>query len=334
MPTLKAFRLNQRGKEGTPGNAVAATARWIGEMTLKEANKVYLPDYPYGVLSAHYHPGIQVAKAAELSFATDLTFEQFIDFLAMGIAGGVSPSGGGADKTWAFSHDVDDDPAPDTFTVELGNDDGTTAYGREVEYVFCKRFGIAASIDEVMKFTADLVGRQVTDGAVTGAIGVPAVWEPALANKLIVAVNDTWATLGNTPLTAKVIDMSLDVTTGLREGKYLSGNLYFEKYLFGPLAVDLTMTLEFDATADAEQELVRDRSLRFVRLDVLGSALGGSNNEIKIDLACFHAEDSIQELFSDRDGNDTVRLHLLGCYDPTGAHDVEFTVVNSLAAIP
>jgi hypothetical protein len=218
--------------------------------------------------------------------------------------------------------------------VELGNDDGSTPYGREVEYVFCKRLGISAAIDDVMKMTADLVGRQVTDAAVTGAIGIPSAWEPALTDKLVVYMDSSWVTLGSTPLTAKVIDMNLDVVTGLREGKYLSGALYFDKYLFGPLAVDLTMTLEFDATADAEQEYVRDRTRRFVRLDVLGSALGGSNKEIFIDLSCIHAEDSIQDLFTDRDGNDTVKLHLLGAYDPTGAHDVEFTVVNSLAAIP
>ena len=57
MPTIKVFRKNQRGLEGTPGTAVPATARWIGDMTLKETDKVYLPDYPYGVLSQHYHPG-------------------------------------------------------------------------------------------------------------------------------------------------------------------------------------------------------------------------------------------------------------------------------------
>lgn len=336
MPTVKVFRLNQRGKEGTRGDAVAATARWLGEMTLRENNKLYLPEHPYGVLSQHYSPGFQVAKAAELAFASDLTFKQIVDFLIMAIKGGVSGVGGGADKTWTFSHDVDDDPVPDTFTVELANtaDPDGTVYGREVEYVFCKRLGISASIDDPMKLSADLVGRQVTDAAVTGSIGVPSAWEPVLSNKLIVYLDSSWATLGTTPLSAKIVDMNLDIVTGLREGKYLSGNLYFDAYLFGPLAVDLTMTLEFDATADAEQEYVRDRTRRFLRLKALGSALGGSNLTFQVDLSCIHAEDSIQELFSDREGNDTVRLHLLGAYDPTGAKDIEITVVNSLAAIP
>jgi len=254
----------------------------------------------------------------------------------MSIKGGVSPTGAGADKTWTFAHDVDDDPAPDTFTVEFLNEDGgSLVYGREAEYVFCRKFGLGGGIDEPMKLTADLVGRQVTDAAVTAAIGVPSVWEPAVSNKLKVYLDSSWATLGTTQLSGKVVDMSLEVTSGLREGKYLSGNLYFDAYLFGPLAVDLSLTLEFDATADAEQEYVRDRTRRFVRLVVLGSAVGGSNKKIQVDLSCIHAEDSIQDIGgSDRDGSDTVKLHLLGAYDPTGAKDIEFVVVNSLAAIP
>ena len=333
MPTTRTFRKIQRGKETNRGDAVAATARWLGNMTLREANKYYIPDYPYGILSQYFTPGFQVAKAAEIAYASDLTFEEIVDFLIMGLKGGVSPTGAGADKTWVFTHSVTADPAPTTFTIELANSDGSTTYGREMEYCFAKKLGITAGIDEPMKFTADVVGRQVTDSTPTPSLALPAAWETAQSNLLKVYMNNSWATLGTTQLSGKVVDMALDVITGLSEGKYLSGNLYFDAYKPGAALADLTMTLEFDATADAEQELVRSRGLRFVRLVVLGSALGGSAKKVQIDLCCFHAEDSIQEMFGDREGTDTVKLHLLGAYDPTAAKDIEVTVVNSLGAI-
>jgi hypothetical protein len=172
--TVKMFRKNQRGKETARGTAVAATARWIGDMTLKEIEGLYLPPFPYGVLSNNYSPGFVVAKGAELAYASALTFEEIVDFLIMSLKGGVTPTGAGADKTWTFTHSPTADPAPTTFTVELGNTDGSTAYGRKAEYIFATKLGISAGIDDEMKLTADLVGRQVADATVTGSLGVPA----------------------------------------------------------------------------------------------------------------------------------------------------------------
>jgi hypothetical protein len=334
MATMTTFRKLQRGKETVRGNAVAATARWLGDMTLKEANQYYVPQYPYGVLSQYYTPGFQIAKAAEIAYASDLTYEEIIDFLEMGVKGGVTPTGGGADKTWTFTHPVAADPAPTTFTIELANSDGSTTYNREVEYCFAKKLGISAAINEQMKFTADLVGRQVIDSTVTGGLALPAAWETAQSNLLKVYTANTWAGLApGTQIAGSIVDLNLEIVTGLIEGKYLSGNLYFDNYKPGALGIDLTMTLEFDAVSDAEQELVRTRGLRFVHLVVSGSLVSALNKTIDIKMCCFHAEDSIQEMFGDREGTDTVKFHLLGAYDPTVAKDVEIVVINSLAAI-
>jgi hypothetical protein len=324
----------QRGKETVRGTAVAATARWLGNMTLKEANKYYKPDYPYGVLSQNFTTPSQVAKAAEIAYASDLTYEEIVDFLIMGLKGGVTPTGAGADKTWTFTHSTTADPAPTTFTIELANSDGSTTYCREMEYCFAKKLGISAGVDEPIKFTADIAGRQVIDSTVTAALALPTAWETAQSNLLKVYMADTWAGMApGTQWSGKVVDLSLEITTGLSEGKYLSGNLYFDNYKPGAALADLSLTLEFDTTADAEQELLRAGTRRFVHLVVTGSAVGGSNKTVDIKLCCFHAEDSMQEMFGDREGTDTVKFHLLGAYDPTSAKDIEVVVVNGLAAI-
>jgi hypothetical protein len=236
-----------------------------------------------GVLVPYGGNSIVVARGAEMAYSTDLTFEEIIDFLAMGIKGGQTGAGGGADKTWTFTFDPDDDAAPDTFTVEAVHDDATTQYGVEVEYVFAKTINISRTIGEPMKLKAGLVGRQVTDAAPTGAIGVPTAWEPALGDKLALYIDDTWAGLGGTAKAGVMVDMNLDIVTGLTTGPPTSTGL-FGAYRFGPATFDLTMTFEFTSIADAEQEYSRSRTKRFVRLEVTGSALGGGTKKIRFDL--------------------------------------------------
>jgi hypothetical protein len=331
MPTIYPLRLAQRGKESIRGTAVAATRRWIGDLELTELSKIYRPSYPVGVLVPYGGNSIVVARGAEMSYSSDLTFEEIIDFLAMGIKGG--QVGAGSPNTWTFTFDPDDDAAPDTFTVEGVNDDGTTQYGREVEYVFAKSIGISRSIGEPMKLKAGLVGRQVTDSTPTAGIGVPTAWEPALGDKLALYIDDTWAGLGGTAKAGVMIDMNLDITTGLVPGLPTSSGV-FSAYRFGPAKFDLTMMFEFTSIADAEQEKSRDRSKRFVRLEVTGSAITGGNKTIRIDLAGEHAEGSLMGPFGEREGQDTLSMHLEGVYDSVGANVLRFVVINSLATIP
>jgi hypothetical protein len=130
-----------------------------------------------------------------------------------------------------------------------------------------------------------------------------------------------------------MVDMNLDITTGLVPGPPSSTGV-FSDYRFGPAKFDLTMLFEFTSVADAEQEKSRDRSKRFVRLEVLGSALGGGTKKIRIDFCGEHAEGSLMGPFGEREGQDTLEMHLEGVYDITSSKVLEFVVVNSFATIP
>jgi len=333
MPTtIYPLRLAQRGKETIRGTAVPATRRWIGDLELTELSKIYRPAYPVGVLVPYGGTSIVVARGAELTYSSDCTFEEIIDFLAMGVKGGVSGVSGSGAYTWTYLFDPDDDPAPDTFTIEGANDDGTTLFGREVEYCFAKSLNISRTIGEPMKLKAGLVGRQVTDSTPT-TLGIPTTWEPALGDKLTLAIDDTWANLGVTPKAGVMIDMNLDITTGLVPGLPTSGGL-FSAYRFGPAKFDLTMMFEFTTIADAEQEKSRDRSKRFVRLEVPGSVVGSTTKKITIDLCGEHAEGSLMGPFAEREGQDTLQMHLEGVYDATSSKVLQIAVINSLATIP
>ena len=154
---------------------------------------------------------------------------------------------------------------------------------------------------------------------------------PGLSWKLY--IDDTWAGLGGTAKAGVMIDMNLDITTGLVPGLPTSTGL-FSAYRFGPAKFDLTMTFEFSSIADAEQEKSRTLNKRFVRLEVAGSVVGSTTKKITIDLCGEHAEGSLMGPFSEREGQDILSMHLEGVYDSTAAKVLQFAVINSLATIP
>ena len=79
-------------------------------------------------------------------------------------------------------------------------------------------------------------------------------------------------------------------------------------------------------------------SKRFIELKLQGDAFGSPdaslNHEIKVRGSFVHADDSMQDLGADRDGNSVVSLHLVSQYDPTGAVDVTYAVQNALSSFP
>lgn len=333
MPTIVPFRLAQRGKETVRGDAVAASARWIGNLVLKEDDKYWRPSAPYGVLTDYYSPGIQVAKGATLSYEPEAcTFEEIIDFLIMGLKGGVTPTGGGADKTWTFTHSPTADPVPTTFTVEGVRADGSSDFEREVEYVFATELGFSGAIDDVWKLRTSMVGRQSADSTKTGALGVPTL-EQALFNKTRLYIDSTWAGLGGTEIVGQLTAFDLAIKTGLFPGPPRGSDGLFSAYHFGPISFDFTATVEFNTTINAERAYRKTPTRRFVRLETVGSLISSLNKKIQFNFAGVHMEDSIAGDDSDREGQDTVELHLHSVYDPTGAADIQAVVINALAAL-
>jgi len=334
MPTIIPFRLAQRGKETVRGTAVVATARWIGDLKLIEADKYFRPQAPYGVLTDNYSPGFQVAKAAALTFTPPaLTFEDVLDLLIMGLKGGVTPTGGGADKTWTFTHLTTADPVPTTFTIEGVRSDGSSDFEREVEYVFATELGFSGAIDEELKCRASMVGRQTADSTKTGALTIPTTWEPALFNKTRLYIDSTWAGLGGTEIIGQMIDFDLSIKTGLTAGPPRGSDGLFSAYRFGPISFDFTATLEFNTTINAERAYRTTPTRRFVRLETVGSLVSALNKKIQFNFSGVHWDDSLTGDDGDREGQDTAKLHIHSVYDPVGAKDIEAVVINSLAAI-
>lgn len=86
---ISGFRKIQIGKEDTHGTPVAATKRLVGTLTQKEALTLNQPTDETGALTKMTRSSV-AGKQAEMKFEGDLTFEQLIDILEMGLKGGVS----------------------------------------------------------------------------------------------------------------------------------------------------------------------------------------------------------------------------------------------------
>jgi len=79
-----ALRKIQFGRESTAGSKVAATAKIMGALTMEEKLTLHRPDEERGSL-ADVHRTLITGEDVDLSFEGDMTFEQVMYFLNMGM---------------------------------------------------------------------------------------------------------------------------------------------------------------------------------------------------------------------------------------------------------
>lgn len=87
----KAFRKIQIGTEATSGTAVAATAKLLGVLTMREELALVRPEYEMGRLSKYLDSTV-AGRIARLQFQAPASFEQLGYFLLGGVKGSVTPA--------------------------------------------------------------------------------------------------------------------------------------------------------------------------------------------------------------------------------------------------
>ena len=218
-PAVEAGNIYQIGQEviTTHGTAVAAKNRlMVKSLDLDPGEEVGRGSSLVGVLRPT-GPRALTKKAPTLKVTADLSYEQILYFLLSSVKGAVTPSGGGNAKTWTFLLSETADPAIDTFTIERRHTDmldSPTNTDVEIEYCFTKGFQIKAGTEGLTELTADMVGRQVSASTLTGAIAIPTTrLVPGALWKLY--IDDTWAGLGGTPVTADLVDFTFNFDPAL-----------------------------------------------------------------------------------------------------------------------
>jgi hypothetical protein len=326
---VAALRRIQAGLETTRGTAVAATAKWMGMMVeadLGDRPVVQPEDERASLAMAHrsYIPFV----LWDSKISGNVTFEDLPFLLQMAIVGAVTPTiPVGTVRLWTFAPSLTVAQNPATYTVEFGDD--VQAY--EAEYCFLKDLEIGATLDDVLKFNAGLVGRQLTATTFTASLADRTVRD-ALAAKTRLWMDDTGGTIGTTAQAATLLDWTWKLPQHFVPKRHQDGNLYFSNHSELKMRPELDLTVEFIAGVATLRTKYLAETRQLVRLRSTGSNIEGAHDrEVTIDGA--YKITNFEQL-DERNGATIVQMHLVGEYDTTWAKLFEVIVRNSVAALP
>jgi len=331
MAGIRDLRRIQLAQQTWGYGAATPTEQLVGMLDARENRNRLFPAEATGIMSAARRAYDQ-SVIAELAFdAGDegATFEQLIYFLGMAVCGGVTPTPVGAlGHLWTFAPNLTAGDRPEIYTLRYGDNQRCWQSAE----VFATEMRLSAATEESWRLTADLRGDQMAPSAFE-TIAYPVPLETILAQMTRLYIDNSWATLGSTPVLGTLIDW--EVTTPGFHAKFFQDNdLRFSDIGLASRSLAVSFTFEFNAGTVAERLLWIARTPRFIRLEGQGSLINApaDYHEAIIDMCVVY--DGTEPL-DERDGNDIMRFTGLTVYDPTGVgHEFEFRVQNTVAALP
>ena len=334
MPGTQLLTYLQLGKESTAGTAVAAarmlypdgTGLWnLDRMRTRHdsANR--------GTRTNRTHV-TQQGVALRIPFRTaqdvGVSFDELIYPFSQ-IKGGVTGSGGAADKTWTFTPSQTGSNAQESYTIEFGDD----VQEYEAEYCQASDFTLSAGVDDLTQLEMNFFGRQSTKSTKTSVTANNGVKIPGYLWKIRFATAQSGLS-GASDQTNFLVGWSLNVQTGLVPRKYQDGNAYFGQSVeAAPLIGTLDLVVESTSTAVSQfYDKAASDTIDFIQLKATGPSLGSSNYSAQIQLCVSYDDPEVIGAESDGVNLYNVKAHLM--LDSTWNNSIVATVVNSLAAIP
>jgi hypothetical protein len=334
MAGVRALRKLQLGRETTMGTAVAATTRWRGRGTIDDDRPVVYPDEDVGIVAPTERSYIpKIAAFLELE-PVEATFEQLLHIYEMGIKTVVPvQDGAGTDYISAYPLSTTALNTPKAYTVEGGDDQ----QAEEMEYSLCEKFSLTGVTGEAMMMGASLFARQAANTTFTGALSNPSV-EEILFSKTKLYLDNGGGTIGDTLVSNILLEMKLDIVTGVRPVFTSEGNLYFTSYKIDGKLMSVKLGLVYEHTSDAvtEKSKWRDNDLRLLRLLTEGDDVGTAGTVYSkkthiIDIAGKYTD---WAKLGERDGNDVCEVEFTGGYSSADSLYTELTSVHELVTIP
>lgn len=336
---IQELRKIQAGIEvvSTKGTLVPATVQLPGEISWNEMQSFYRSPYPVGQRANVGAAGIITRKGVDFEVTSELTAEDILWPLHLGIRGSLSPAAGTGDQTWTATPQLTTGiPTLQSATFELVQADGSTNhYAREVGYVLCRGFKIdIAANDQPAMLTARYFGRATQTSTPTGALTPYATREPLVGNLFKIYVDASGGTIGTTQVVTIIRSLSIDVDTGIEPDYTVDGrsDLDFTIHRVArPLTAKLSMTLEFDAVGAARAFTdFRANTVNLIRAIGTGSAAGLLVRTVKIDGAYRLVANPT---FSQDGDTVLVSLSYESVYDATYTKTLEFVAINTLTAL-
>lgn len=315
------FRKTQYGKENPAahGTAVAATRLFTGQISVPVDRKPQFAELMTGRRARAQEGTVHQIHVDGLTLSMEQGVFQMLPMIfSMALKGAITAAEqttGQADYLWDFTPSLTASNAPDSMTIEYGDD--VEQY--EIEYVMCKRVTLKGSVgdDAPVNVEAECFGKQITVSDFTGSIAVPTV-DLMSANMVKIYIDDTWANLGTTEVTDLLQEFSIEILTGLHAKFHAEGVKTMTGHGEGYIDAMLTLTYEGSSAADTQFDLFRAGTARAIRIEILGDQIGtGDPHSCVIDV--FGEYESVIPLGGEKNGNNlhTAIFHALD--DNTGA---------------
>ena len=318
---LVAFKKCQVAIEATHGDATTCDKMLVGSMGYNSEVTFNAPEEDTGLLSKVTRR-TKIDEKTSLSYEGSATFEQLMLWLGCAFKGGVTPTdvGDGAYE-WLYNPNLTAVNDPETFHLIAGDD--VEQYS--IPYCVLQNIEISMALGDVAKLRADMIGRPMSATSFE-TITLPTV-EDIVAAKMTLDIDATWAGLGDTAVTAMLTSAAMRFPTGLVPVKYADGTQYFSDVAENKRSMELDLTYLHSTTAVTEWGYLAAGTRRFIRLEVLGSLIGGSNyNLLRIDVCGTYESWSKP---GDKDGETVTTIKLTSEYDPTSTKEYNVMVRNS-----
>ncbi len=313
----------QMGKEVTPGTPVAATRKmYMAEPTLT-IDRDPRP-HRFATQTRDNVRGFTLGPqqvGGEMSMP--LSSAEIIEFLLIGLKGGVTPTtpgGATTSRLWTFTPD----PTLDAATIEWH--DGARAWqaaGCRVDEI-----NISGAVGEENTIKYTLFGQSMVANALTGALAdrTPEFYEGWETKMYIDAFG---ATPGTTAVDGMLLSWDITISNQLAR-KYAAANtLSASGISFGELDVEANLVFEAaPAAALTEFNNWAAATKRLIRLEF------GNNQILEAALKSFVTVDlpgawSANDLSGDDEGTRTYEMTLQYVYDPALAAGVKIQAQNS-----
>lgn len=272
MPGHSFLRSAQMGKEGTPGQAVAATSVWRGgNCRRRYPGRIRHRDERVAMLPRRVDDIYVPMQGALMQVAEGpISFSQmrYIAEAGVELESPTQDGGGGSGYIYTYNFGTTAAKTLRTFTWEVGSDELV----REAEYMFVREFTLSGAEDEALMMSAIWEGRQWSDSSFTPDLN-PLAIEDMLFNNCVVYLDALTGTIGNTPVAQVITGFRAEVVTGAIARRTADGNLYFTTHMWNRPVITGNLVFIHGSELETEMANAEAGTGKLLRIKCEGSAL-------------------------------------------------------------
>jgi hypothetical protein len=331
MPGTQVFTYVNFGKETVRGTPVAPTRQFyddgVGVLTIDAGLNFHEAENTGRRYRTRRDTSTTEDVALKFATSSGVGYDDLVIPVSQ-IKGGLTGVGGAADKTWTGTPSATAANAPESYSVDIGDD----VQNWRCQYTMLESFKISAGIGDVTQLEMDGFAQRAVKvakatPAINAAIKIPGdLWTIKFAT--------TFAGLAGASISTNFLQaFEFEMQTGLKWRHYLDGQLYGAQHVETDLAWTIDLTVESTALAISEfYDKSIANTMSFIRLKATGPVLGGSNYSAQIDSPVLY---EVPEIISGESGSDGINLYKVKAHGADdGTNGISIILVNSLAALP